>query len=91
MIRVVGGIHIVVGIIVAVRSACGLGPGVESLLASSIRLLISTKRLRLGLVVIRASRLYTVRVMRQAAVSTLMTRTAIIKTEVIFLTILFFF
>ena len=84
--------HIVVVIIITVDGgACGLGPGVGSLLASSIRLVISTKRLELRLVVIRASRLYTVQVIQQAAVSTLMIRTAIIETEVIFLTILFFF
>ena len=70
--------------------ACGLGSSVRSLLARPIRL-ITTKWLDFRLVVIRASRLHTVRVVRQAAVSTLMIRTAIVETEVIFLTILFFF
>ena len=81
-VRVVVGIRIVVDIIVMVRGACGLGPGVGSLLARLIRL-ITTKRLDFRLVVIRASRLHTVRVVRQAAVSALMTRTATVKTEVI--------
>ena len=78
-------------VIVTVRSAYGLRPNVGSLLASSIQLMISIKRLGLCLIIIRALRLYTVRVIRQTIVSILMTRTAIVETEMIFLTILFFF
>ena len=91
LVRVVISIRIMVDIIVMVGGGTyRLGSNVWSLLVRPIQL-ITTKRLDFRLVVIRASRLYTVRVIRQAVVFTLITKTAIVKTEVIFLTILFFF